>query len=187
MNTSATPGYLSPTGGVINQDDLENVLQAMVVGVTGLAPTLVRPRWQPKSPHEPERSETWCAIGVTNFLASATSVQHDGTGDGQDVLTTWTDLELLASFYGPAALQTATRLRDGLMLEQNRAELRGHGLALIGIEPPRNVPELVHGAWLARVDLPLGMQWETRQTYGVLNLTSANGVIVTDTGVTRDI
>lgn len=184
-NTTAAPGYLTPTGQAIDQTTLENALQAMVVGVTGLAAGLVRPRWQPKPPKTPGRDVTWCAIGVTDFTQSRSSVAQDGADVGQAVVTTWTGLTLLATFYGPGALGAATRLRDGLLLGQNRDALRAQGLALGDLDNLRNVPEQRDGLWQARVDLPLTMQWETRQQYGVLNITAANGTIVTDTGETN--
>lgn len=183
--TSATPGYLTPTGLAAGQVALEDALQGMVVGVTGLAAELVRPRWQTKPPTTPARTETWCAIGVTDFTESNSSIRQEGAGDGQALVTTWTGLTLLASFYGPDALGVAARLRDGLLLGQNRDALRAQGLALGSIGNLRNVPEQRDGLWAARVDLPITMQWETRQVYGVLNLTAANGTIVTDTGQTK--
>ena len=48
-NTSASGGYLSPTSSPPADDDaLSSILHDLVVGVTGLAPTLVFPRWQPQ-------------------------------------------------------------------------------------------------------------------------------------------
>lgn len=183
-NTTATPGYLTPLGADIDQDALENSLQEMVVGVTGLAAELVRPRWQAKPPTSPGSEETWCAIGVTDFMEAASSEQHDGAGDGANVVTTWCGLELLATFYGPGSLGMATRLRDGLQIDQNRAQLRAQGLALTSVGEPRNAPDLKNGQWRRRVDLPITMQWETRQEFGVLNIDAASGTIVTDTGRT---
>ncbi|MBC17088.1 MAG: hypothetical protein CL942_08555 [Desulfovibrio sp.] len=186
-NTSATSGYLTPTSAPIQQEAFEDAIQAMVVGVTGLPGEMVRPRYQPKPPRRPGKDENWCAIGVSDTLGSHSSKTHDSEGDGQDVVITVESLEVLASFYGPGAKEMATRLRDGLVPDQNRAELRKAGISVSEIGKPTNAPEMVNGAWVPRVDLPLNMQWETRQTYGVLNILSASGELVTDTGLARDI
>lgn len=182
-NTSATSGYLTPTSAAIQQEGFEDAIQAMVVGVTGLPGQMVRPRYQPKPPSRPGKAENWCAIGVSDTLGSHSSKAHDSEGDGQDVVTTVESLEVLASFYGPGAKDMATRLRDGLILDQNRAELRKAGITVSEIGKPTNTPEMVNGAWVPRVDLPLNMQWETRQTYGVLNLLDAPGSVKSDHGV----
>lgn len=180
-NTTARPGYLTPTTSPIDQTALENVLQEMVVGVTGLRPDLVRPRWQPNPPSRPKLKETWAAVGVKEYQGSTSYKEH---GDDSTTIVTLTDFELLASFYGPDALGKATQLRDGLVVDQNRAALRKHGMAIVHIGNPRNVPEQKKGKWIPRIDLPLNIQWETRQTFGVRNIASADGTIVTDTGLT---
>jgi hypothetical protein len=182
-NTSAYSGYLTPTSAPIEMEGFEDTIQAMVTGVTGLDGTMVRPRYQAKPPSRPSKSENWCAIGVKTFLGTNSSAAHDSKGDGHDVVTTWTDLEVLATFHGPRALELATRLKDGLLLEQNRAVLRKAGIAVTDSGEPINAPEKVSGAWTPRIDLPLNMQWETRQTYGVLNLLDAPGSVVSDNGV----
>ena len=186
-NTSATGGYLTPTGESIRQEDFEDALQAMVVGITGLPGDLVRPRHQPKPPNSPGPDTDWCAIGIKDTLGGATAVTHQGRDEGRTVVTSTDSLEVLVTFHGPGARGLAAMLRDGLRLGQNRAESRKAGITVGGIGEPRNAPELINGAWAARVDLPLNIQWETRRTYGVRNLVGLAGSLVTDTGRTRNI
>jgi len=50
---------------------LDAVFQALVVGITGLPGTLVRPRWQPVPPTQPSVTTNWAAIGVTTNAADA--------------------------------------------------------------------------------------------------------------------
>lgn len=186
-NTSAAPGYLTPTSAPIEMEGFEDAIQIMVTGVTGLPGKMVRPRYQAKPPKRPAKKENWCAIGVKTFMGTTSWTAHDSEEDGQDVVITQTDFEVLATFYGPRALDMATRLRDGLLMEQNRAELRKAGIGVTGAGEPINAPEMVSGTWVSRFDLPLNMQWETRQTYGVRNLLNAPSVLVTDTGQQRTI
>jgi hypothetical protein len=182
VTDTRTPGYLAPRAEPLGQTALEDTLQAVVAGVTGLAPQLVRPRWQPKPPTAPDRAVTWCAVGVTDMLPGVSSVSHSGAGDGTGVVTAWWPLTLLTTFYGPQAQAQALRLAAGLTLGQNRVALRDAGLALTSVGAPRLAPELRDGIWLPRVDLEITLTWETRAEYGVCNLTAATGEIVTDTG-----
>ena len=186
-NTTAAAGYLTPTSPPVEREVLEDALQALVVGVTGLPGKNVRPRFQPKPPRRPAADESWCAIGVSDTLGRRSGVVHDGSGDGSAEVVNVEILEALATFYGPAAAAMAARLRDGLALAQNRAELRRAGIVVAEIGTPRPAPELVAGAWAQRVDLPLNVQWETRQAYGVLNLLDAPGTVETDDGVSANI
>lgn len=185
--TSETPGYLAPSSGPLTEQELEDVLTAMVAGITGLPGQLVRPRWQPKPPKQPENHITWCAVGIPDEDHDRYSaVIHEGGGDdgqGTDTVITWETLDVLASFYGPGARDLAARLRDGLYIEQNRAGLRSAGLALAEVGRMVKAPEVINGKWLARVDLPLTMRNEARRIFGVRNITCGGTVIETDTGL----
>lgn len=68
-NTSATGGYLQPIASPPNQENLQDdvltdLFQEVVVKVTNMDPTLVRPRWQPSPPAQPDVSVSWAAIGI---------------------------------------------------------------------------------------------------------------------------
>lgn len=186
-NTSETSGYLAPTIEPLTEEELQDVLTAMVAGITGLAGQMVRPRWQPKPPKQPENHIPWCAVGIPDEDHDRFSaVVHEGDGDdgqGVDTVITWETLDVLASFYGPGARDLAARLRDGLCIEQNRAPLRAAGLALAEVGRMVKVPEVVNSQWLARVDLTLTLRNEARRTFGVRNITCGGAVIETDTGL----
>lgn len=186
-NTSETPGYLAPTSEPLTEQELENVLTAMVAGITGLVGNLVRPRWQTKPPKQPGHGVNWCAVGIPDEDHERFSaVVHEGAGDdgqGTDTVITWETLSVLVTFYGPGARDLAARLRDGLYIEQNRAPLRAAGLALAEVGRAVKLPELVNGAWLGRVDLPLVMRNVARRTFGVRNIVCGTAVIETDTGL----
>jgi len=183
-NTSATGGYLAPSSGPMTQRQVEDALQGMVVGITGLAGQFVRPRWQPFPPKQPEHSVSWCSIGVTSWGGkNFASVQHQSAGNGQDVVTVQEDLEVMASFYGPSAMDLARRLRQGLAVEQNRAALRASGLALASVGALLNIPEIINNAWVQRVDLGLTVRAEALSAYPVLNLLDVPGSIEDASGL----
>jgi hypothetical protein len=163
---------------------LEDVLHDMLAGITGLAANKVRPRFQPAPPKQPPHTVDWCAFGIADDdTAGFSAVSHDGTGDGTDTVISWAELNVLASFYGPNAWDLAGRLRSGLAIEQNRAQLRAAGLALGWAGRRVKTGELVNQSWILRVDLPLLLRNEERRTYGVLNIVCGSVTIETDTGL----
>lgn len=183
-NTSATGGPLLPASidTPVFDLDLDKVLQAVVVGVAGLAGDKVRPRWQPTQPRMPEIGEDWCAIGVTEILPDNNpAVMHDPAGDGHDDLIRHEDLAVLASFYGPHAARNAGLLRDGLYISQNREPLDAQGVGLVTTDAVRMVPTLVNEQWQRRADLLITLRRIVRRAYPVLNILSAQGSIDTGT------
>ena len=108
--TSATGGYLAalPLPAVLENPPLADLIQAMLVGVTGLNAQLVRPRWQPTPPNQPPVNVSWLAFGFTERIPEAGTpwIFHDGAAAGvlgQDRLSKNQDLRLVVSCYGPAA------------------------------------------------------------------------------------
>jgi hypothetical protein len=137
-------------------DALADVLSAVVVGLTGLDPNLVRPRWQPQPPTQPSATTDWCAIGVTT---------HTGTDFPQwtqdtDLTATLHRLEMLdvlATFYGPHSSTYAQTLRDGLYMWSNHWQLEQSGLKLHGTDPIAHMGEEVNAQEIQRSDLPISL------------------------------
>lgn len=181
-NTSATGGYLAPTAPVPPDDDaLDDLLQEMVAGVTGLPGDLVRPRWQATVPKQPEPTVNWCALGITVQTNDAgPAIQHDPEGDGSDTYIRHQDIELLCSFYGPAAKGYAQRLADGLAIPQNIEQIKLQDMAFVDASEIRPAPALVNQQWVKRYDLTLRLRRKITRTYPVLNIISADAVIQTD-------
>lgn len=181
-NDSSTGGFLPGTDvSALADDALDNVLQQTVVGITGLDGSLVRPRWQPVVPKQPEPGTDWCAIGVTRFDPMDYPIEtHDSSGDGSSTLTHWEEFTLLASFYGPTGQGNARRLRDGLYVSQNREALIAQGVDLVGADEVQTVPDLVNEQWVRRYDLSIRMRASAVRVYQILNLLSADDSIVTD-------
>lgn len=182
-NTSASGGYISPAvpSPPLAGDDLDAEFQKAVRGITGLPGQFVRPRWQPNPPKQPEPNVDWCAIGVTMVMADAGPyIEHIGAGDGQDQYQRHEDIELACTFYGPNGQRNALTLRDGLGIPQNIEALNSAGLAFVDAGEIRQVPELVNQQWIKRHDMALRFRRQVKRTYGVLNVLSADPVLVSD-------
>ncbi|WP_313817903.1 LIC_12616 family protein [Cupriavidus sp.] len=174
-NTSATGGYLAPTAPVPPDDeDLDNLLQELVAGVTGLPGEMVRPRWQPTVPKQPEPTENWCAMGVSvQTNDSGPAIQHDSVGDGSDTYTRHQQIDLMCSFYGPSAKGYAQRLADSISIPQNGEQLALNGMKFVSASDIQPAPALINQQWNRRYDLTLVLRRKITRTYPVLNLLSA--------------
>ncbi|MGI4851699.1 MAG: phage neck terminator protein [Janthinobacterium lividum] len=180
-NTSATGGALLPVGTQQPADlNLDLILQAVVAGALGLPGEMVRPRWQPLPPAQPPRGSDWCAIGIVSIDADTNAAMpHDGQtateGSGQDGLIRHEQFDLLCSLYGPNGGSNAAMLRDGLAVPQNREALMAVGMAYVGADTIRRVPDLIGQGWINRADIRLTFRRKIARTYPVLNLLSADG------------
>lgn len=182
-NTSATGGYIQPlTPPPISGDQLDGVMQALVVGVTGLPGNLVRPRWQSIEPKSPDLSVDWCGIGVIEYVAeSNVSHTHSGVGLGSSTSYQVEKMVVSASFYGPNCRSNAALLRAGLMMAQNREALSLLEISLAG-EPTAasRVPELVNGQWLDRADLQFAIVRREVWVWPIENVLGIVANVVTD-------
>ena len=146
----------------------------MVVGLTGLPGELVRPRWQPTTPKQPEPHVDWCGMGVTEQANDAgPAIQHDPAGDGRDHYERHQALQVLCSFYGPNAKRYAQMLGDGLAMPQNQEPLNPYAIRFIEAGPLRGTSELVNQQWVRRFDVALSFRRKIARTYPVLNLREA--------------
>lgn len=175
-NTSATGGYLAPAGTPALADAaLEDLLQGVVAGITGLPGAMVRPRWQPTNPKVPEPNVDWCAIGIMRTTPDAgPAIIHDGAGDGSDQYQRHQELVLLASFYGPNAQGYGQILSDGLSIPQNMETLRVNGFGLIEVGDMTPAPDLVNQQWVHRYDMRIRLRRQIVRTYPILNILSAD-------------
>lgn len=167
--------------------DLDAVFQSMVVGITGLDGSLVRPRWQPVAPKQPEPGTNWCAISVmTSDGDDYPYIQHlAGTGLNDaagDLLVTHEHIEVLASFYGPQAKANAGVLRDGLKIQQNRTALTAVDIAFTDCETARAVPALINQQWVRGFDMPMRFNRKISRVYGVQSIVAADIHLFDDSG-----
>jgi hypothetical protein len=190
-NTSATGGYIidvpppPPTG-----EEITSALQIMVATLTGLPGNLVRPRWQPMPPVQPDATVTWASIGVVSVEADDYPyLKHDGAaqlvgapGPGVDRMTRHSTLTVIATFYGPNAETCAGAMRDGLYVQQNWEPLTGVSLKLRGIYDLARAPELINQQWIDRFDIRMELRHQIDRIYPVLNLDGADVNIRQDNG-----
>lgn len=183
-NDSSTGGYLAPADAQPPPEDavLDALFQQMVVGITGLPGSLVRPRWQPTVPKQPEASVNWCAIGVMDIDADAgPAIQHVPDGDGHDTYQRHEALTLLCSFYGPNGMRYAAQMRDGVGFPQNGGMLQVNEMGLISVGRILARPDLVNETWVKRWDLEIKIRRRVVRTYAVLNLLSGKPELISDT------
>lgn len=183
MNDSSTGGYLAPAVDAppAEDDALDDLVHDLISGITALPPDLVRPRWQPTVPKQPEPSVDWCAFGVQEQEQDAGPViQHDGAGDGHDTYIRHQDVDVMCTFYGPRAKGYAQRLADGLAIPQNREQLQLLDMAFVGVGAIRPAPDLVNQQWVRRYDMTVTLRRKITRTYAVLNLKSAAVATTTD-------
>lgn len=193
-NTSATGGYLppdpSPSPVPLEDAALVAFLQAIFVGLTGLAGSSVIPRWQQTPPNQPAIGGNWMAFGIMNRKADTFAYEIHApalnSGDGLDYLARNEELEILCSFYGTAADSNAALVRDGFQVGQNREALLLAGMALIDCGDILSVPAIMNSQWSYRVDMPVRIRRAIVRTYPILNLLSSAGSIKTETGVTSN-
>lgn len=181
-NTSSTSGYLTPTSPLPADDDvLSDLLHDFVAGVTGLAPALVFPRWQPQPPTMPPVSVNWAAVGVTTFDPTGywTEMVHF---DGYSVQREHQTFEVLAIFYGPASNSIAALFLSGMTVRQNLEVLGTFGIKLQSKGNITHAPELVNTQYVARSDVAFRLIREIDRTYNILNVVEAEVTLVNDTG-----
>lgn len=189
-NDSSTGGFLVPGGAtapgpVVPLDDagLDALLQQLVVGITGFAGSLVRPRWQETPPAEPATGTNWCAIGVTQIERNYGVVTtHHPDNNGWDETRQQELITVLATFYGPNAQNFASLLRDGIYVPQNRELLFANFMSLRDTSGLTHTPDLVNNSWRKRVDVYVYLSRMVTRAYPVKNLDSAVGTFEDEFG-----
>lgn len=165
--------YTAPdaTPAPIYDQALDDIFHDLLAGITGIPATLVRPRWQPDPPNQPDFTTNWVAFGVQVGLADTFPwINHDPTGNaglGSDQLERDEGLKVLCSFYGPAYTSMLARFRDGIQIESNRYDLEAAGIFLIEFQEPINLPALLKEKWVTRIDVNVLFKRRIRRSYSV--------------------
>lgn len=177
-NDSSTGGYLVPTSvnGDLNDDALQDFLQGIVVGVTGLAGDLVRPRFQVEPPNPPDAGTSWAAIGPGPREREHYSAIVEKNGSAVAIRNRI--IQVLVSFYGPQAETNGELLAMGLEIAQNRETMKASGFNLVsGVEGPTIAPALIKSQWYYRVDYTFKVRQQQQYTYPILTLKSAQATL----------
>lgn len=160
---------------------LTQFLQTVIVGVSGLDGSMVRPKWQVNPPKQPDIDQNWIGMGVD--LLTPDTYQYVGM-DGAGVTTTQRQegVEVGLSIYGPDGLEIAGLIIDGIQIPQNLDALRAANMGFQESTQPRHVPDLVNERWVQRVELGLVFRRQITRTYPIVSIISASGQIHTVLG-----
>lgn len=189
-STSATGGYLlqDPALQQPEGQSLNDFLQQVIAGVTGIRGDMVRPRWQPEPPNLPDFGSNWFAFGITRRKKDTFAYErHLGDENGTSEIIRNEELELLISFYGNDADFNASAFSEGIQIEQNREALQEAGIGVIETGDITPLPVMVKERWWYRVDMPWGLRRQIRRKYPILNILTAGIILYTDVGITETI
>lgn len=193
VNDSSTGGALLPDPSgpqPLEGAALNEFLQAWVVGMIGIDPTLVRPRWQAEPPNIPSAGEAWVAFGVrkrpNDTYVFNKHMSDADNGEGADLQLRHETLDILASFYdlgvGGQADYLVSLLKDGIQVAQNREILVLNGYGVVEASEPTAVPSLLNERWLYRVDLGITLRRQTQRKYLVRNVLGLTATVLTSEG-----
>ena len=178
-NTSATGGYLTQTSSSIEGQALRRFLQSVIVGVTGIPATLVRPSWQQNPPPIPSIDVDWCGFGVTAQRPES-GAYHEQL-DASANLLRHEQIDVVCAFYGPNCLSYAGILRDGIeLIAQNREQLFLNGMDVFDFSDVTHAPELVNDRFFDRADITMTINREIRRSYNILHFVGAYGTVIAD-------
>lgn len=165
MGDSATGGFIPPSGSIPYNQELEDIFQAFIVGVTSLQGQFVRPRWQQEPPPMPAIGVDWCAFAIKSITPDDGPYfeQHDEDIDSIRHET----LQLFVSFYGDHGQSLANIFRDGLGIPQNIAQIREHKIKFVGCGELITAPDFLNQQYVHRYDLVATFRRKTKRTYAV--------------------
>ncbi len=179
-NTSATGGILTPANSPAPLEDQEflDFIQAWVVALVNIDPTMVRPRWQETVGNIPANNVNWIAIGITKTSSDTFAAElHSSINGGYNELRRHEEVEFLASSYGPNCESIMGIFRDGMQISQNREVLSSQNMGLISTGDITPTNELVKQVWYERRDMQLWIRRQVVRRYGILNLGSVQGIL----------
>jgi hypothetical protein len=158
---------------------LDRLIHDLIYGVTGMDPTLIRPRYVPEPANMPPADTDWAAFGIQNRVDD-----HHASQTFSDLGMTVSrsqEIEVLCSFYGPNATHVQGLLKEGLSLSQNREYMNSQGIAFVSISETRNASMLINQRWNKRMDCVLTLRRYVSRLYPILSLTGSEPVLNTDT------
>lgn len=176
---SSEQGYLRPVATPIYGEPLEDLFQRVIVGITGLAGELVRPKYQTDPPTWPGFDVDWCAYSVyvePTLFNAYKALSDDGVYTIQGTET----LNVTVSFYGPNYQHTERAWRDGMQLAQNRDELVAVGIQFEQFADPVTVPLLLKERWVKHIDIRGTFHRWASRIFAVRTLQWADGTIYAD-------
>ena len=165
---------LQPLGPAVYGEALENLVQQYLVSISGVEPSLVRPRWQPDPPRAPGFDVDWLAVGVENIARSWQPYQWIRTLVRRETIT------VALTAYGPNSMGLVALIQDNIQQSLNHGVLSENGLKYIRSTDIVAAPELVNSKWLRRHDINVILGRAVTREYDVLTIASANVILNSD-------
>ncbi|MFW1775198.1 phage neck terminator protein [Acinetobacter seifertii] len=174
MGDSATGGYITPSSGTAYDQELEDIFQAFIVGITSLPGDMVRPLFQRDPPPFPEIGEDWCAFAVKN-IKSDDGPYFDQKDETMDSIR-HEELTLFLSFYGDHGQSIANVLKDGLGIPQNITQLKAQKIKFISTGELITAPDFLNNQYVHRYDLTAVFKRKTSRTFAVKSFVDAGTI-----------
>lgn len=180
MTTSATGGYLVQTEASLpGNTTLLRYIQQIIVGLTGLDGTLVRPKWQKNPPKVlPNPEDNYCTFGVsTNDVEAGEAYVVPNEAGSASTLQRHEELTVLCSFYGSDCQKNAGAFRDAFQISQNRDTLKAANMGFKETSAINFVPEIHGQVWFPRADVTVILRRQIDRTFAVLSFEGSSGTI----------
>lgn len=177
-NTSATGGYLVSSDTPPMQT-LTQFIQTVIVGVSGIDGTLVRPDWQQQPPKQPGIGVNWIAYGINGFDQDTfeyIAVEDDGS---TSLVARQQKIEIQMSFYGPGSFDLVQNFSNGMQITQNLEAMTAANMGYNGMSRPIRAADLINERWIDRWIVFLFLVRQEQTSYPILSFASANGTIHT--------
>lgn len=197
-NNSSTGGYLQPTNQPappLEGDQLEDFFHGVLVGLSNLDPTLVRPGYQVEPPNIPVAGTVWLAFSFidedSDSMPFVGQFQQDDGSYQQSELQRHEEFKVHCSIYGSGqgsnARAMAKLIRDNISVPQNQEALYAQGMALIEVLAPQPAPVLTKEKWLYRLDMDIRIRRIIVRDYPVETIQSADINLIAQTGQATEI
>ena len=175
LPTPTTPALITAPPNLT----LIQFIQTLLVGLSGINGTLVRPEWQPEELKQPDIGIDWVAFGIKTNSPDANAYQQ--VNDGTVSLGRQETLTIGLLVYGPNAMNSIALIRDGFEIPQNLASLKRADMGYVDITDAQHMPDLINERWFDRYVCDVILHRYIRRTYPILDFVSVSGTVYTQT------
>jgi hypothetical protein len=183
-NDSSTGGYVLADVNPLDNLDFRRFIGLMLVGISGISASLVRPAWQSNPAPLPGIDVNWLAFGQTTRRADFDPYLIESADGVRTTQIRHEEADFLLTFYGDNCLGVAAEVRDAFDIPQNQEALYHAGMAMVGITPITHAPELINERWFDRCDMTMTIRREIRREYSILSFVGANGTVEANRAIT---